>query len=99
MLEAIKDAEDRIEEARAADASVEQALTTAGRARRVQEATRARHEAGLEGRLALAEAKLMAWELDRVLIDAKAASIQAYARAHLALATWQDQREETTLGR
>lgn len=100
LLKAIKDAEDRVAEARAADVTLEQAGAMARSAQRRQEVTRARHRAGLENSIALEEAFLGAGERRRALLDAQVSQFEAHARAHLALATWQpvaDNRAATNL--
>jgi outer membrane protein TolC len=89
VLEAVKDAEDRVSDAKASVSMLSQASVTAERTAQSFRVARARHAAGLDGRLALVDAKLAMGETDRALLDAKASSIAAYARAHLALATWQ----------
>lgn len=99
ILKAVKDAEDRVHEANAARLIISEAVRTSNSARRSLAATRARHSAGLEGRLALVEAELISGERDRALVDATVASVEAYAQAHLALATWQPTGDDALASR
>jgi outer membrane protein TolC len=58
VLEAVKDAEDRVSDAKASVSMLSQASVTAERTAQSFRVARARHAAGLDGRLALVDAKL-----------------------------------------